>query len=131
MYMLEAAGACWGCADALCRSYSLGAEVCPVPVLEKKFKGQKTLGDADILTVHESGPIGFSEVTAHKKDRDNLGRVWSIAAITTATTNITCGGKTGQAVFAYCKEKEMGDDTENVFKYLKGYCKYSRRICLC
>lgn len=51
--------------------------MCPVPVLEKKFKGQKTLGDADILTVHESGPIGFSEVTAHKKDTDNLGRVQS------------------------------------------------------
>lgn len=51
-------------------------------------------------------------------------------AITTATTNIACGGKTGQTVFAYCKEKEMGDDTEDVFKYLEGYCKYSRRIYL-
>lgn len=76
----------WGHADAISRSYSLGAVVCPVPALEKKFKSQKTLGDTDILTVYESGPIGFSLVTAHKKDADNLGRVQSIVAITTATT---------------------------------------------
>jgi len=46
-------------------------------------------------------------VTAHKEDGDNLGRVQSIVAVSTATANITCGRKTGQTVFAYCKEKEM------------------------
>lgn len=76
-------------------------------MLEKLFKSQKTQGDTDILSLHESGPIWFSFVTAHKKDAENLGRVQSIVTGTTATANITGGGKTGQTVFAYCKEKEM------------------------
>lgn len=63
----------WSHVDAICRSYSLGSVMCQIPVLQKKFKGQKTLGDADILTIYESGPIGFSLVTACKKVADNLG----------------------------------------------------------
>lgn len=69
--------------------------MCLVPVLEKQFKSQKTLGNTDILTLHESCPIGFGLVTAHKKDADDLGRVQSIVAVTTARANVTSGGKTG------------------------------------
>lgn len=49
--------------------------VCDVPNTSatKEFEGQKTLGNTGILTVYEPGPNGFSLVTAHKKDTDNLG----------------------------------------------------------
>lgn len=96
MCVLEAV---WGHADAVCRSYSLGAVVCPVALLEKKFKSQKTLGDTDILAIYESGPTGLSLVTADKTGINNLQRVQSIVAITTATTNITCGKKIEQTLW--------------------------------
>lgn len=50
-------------------------------------------------------------------------RIQSIVAILTGTTKITCGGRTEQTVFAYCKEKEVGVNAENVFKYLTSYYK--------
>lgn len=68
----------------------------PSTMLENKFRSCKTLGDTVILTLRESGPIGFSLVTAYKEDTDCLGRVQGMVAITTATADITCEGKTGK-----------------------------------
>lgn len=47
----------------------------PSTVLENKFRSCKTLGDTVILTLHESGPIGFSLFAAYKEDTGCLGRV--------------------------------------------------------
>lgn len=97
--------------------------VCPVPALEKTLRRHRTLGAVGVLSIYESSSIEFSLVAAHRKDANNLMRIQSIVAIPTGTTKFTCGGRAGQTAFPYCKEKEIGVNAENVFKYLKGYYK--------